>query len=191
MTHASAALRRPGVAAIAAGMLLFMSVAAELAHPVQATGGRITDPPLFFAYTVAWLLGAAALVVALWDLRPAPLAGPPSRGHLVGRRISLVGAVLLVAFGIVIIVSAAVTGNPLEVSFVLFGLGLLLSAIGHIVLGLAIRRTGQLGSWWTALLVAAAGAGVAVVVFTDPWHDLGLFTFDAGWVIVGIRLLAR
>jgi hypothetical protein len=30
---------------------------------------------------------------------------------------------------------------------------------------------------------------VALLAEADPWHDLGLFAFDAAWIAVGLGLL--
>lgn len=178
--------RRTGVAAIAAGSLLFVSVFAEIAHPVQRQDGSVTQAGIFAAYIALWTLGAAALVAALRWL--AQLVELP-RAARVGRRISLAGAVLLLAFGAVVAVTALESGSPWEPSFVLFGLGLLLTVIGQVTLGIGLRRREHLGPAAGLLVVAAAGALVAVLVFADPWHDLGLATFDAAWVALGARLL--
>jgi hypothetical protein len=32
---------------------------------------------------------------------------------------------------------------------------------------------------------------VALLASADPWHDLGLFTFDAVWFALGLRLWSR
>ena len=111
------------------------------------------------------------------------------RRRVAGGRTSLVGAGLLCAFGLAVLVAGLVSGQPVEASFLLFALGLLLIAVGQTMLALAVRRTGALGRWWLALLVAAAGALAAVLVFSDPWHDLALFTFDAAWFALGAHVL--
>ena len=66
----------------------------------------------------------------------------------------------------------------------------LLLVAGSVPLALGLRRTGDLGGWWVAVLVAGAGGLVALGAEVDPWHDLGLFLFDAAWVAVGLRLLS-
>lgn len=50
----------------------------------------------------------------------------------------------------------------------LFGLGLLPAAVGHAMLGFAIRGSGELGRRWALLPVASLGALVAITVFADP-----------------------
>ena len=174
--------RRTGRAAVAAGLLMFASVAAELVRPVQRPDGTVTDLPGFVTYVALWTLGAAALVVAIGGLPTATRAGR------VGRALGLAGAGMLTAFGAVGLATAMVTGSPAEWSFLLFAVGLLLVVVGAVPFALGLRR--RLGSWWTAVLVAGAGAAVALLAEADPWHDLGLFLFDAAWIALGTRLLA-
>lgn len=183
--------RRTGLAAVAAGVLLLAGVAGELAVSVQADDGAITRPWLSAAYTLTWVLGSAALVLALRGLRRL---SPPdmSRGRRSGRtgyRLSITGAWLLVAFGVVHLVTGALSGTPSEASFLLFGLGLLLSVVGQLLIGLHLRRSAEVGRWWVVLPAAAAGLLAGVVIPVDPWHDLGLFAFDAAWVALGAHLL--
>lgn len=183
--------RRTATAAVAAGVLLFAGVAGELAASVQTEDGRITRPALAAAYTGTWVLGSAALVLALRGLQH--LCPPDlSRGRRSGRtgyRLSLTGAGLLLAFGVVHLLTGAISGTPAEASFLLFALGLLLSVVGHALVGLHLRHTSELGRWWAALPVAAAGLLAGVMIPVDPWHDLGLFAFDAAWVGLGAYLL--
>lgn len=185
--------RRTGLAAVAAGVLLLAGVAGEVAVSAQADDGAITRPWLSAAYTLTWALGSAALVLALHGLRRL---SPPdtSRGRRSGRtgyRLSITGAWLLVAFGVVHLVTGALSGTPSEASFLLFALGLLLSVVGHVLVGLHLRRSAGSGRWWVVLPAAAVGLLAGVVIPVDPWHDLGLFAFDAAWVALGAHLLAN
>jgi hypothetical protein len=152
---------RPVSAAVAGGLLLAGSVAAELIHPVQAPDGAVLQPALFAGYLLLWTAGAALLVRAA--------AGLPSR---VGRGLATAGAALLTAFGVVVLVTGLV-GRPLEASFVAFAVGLLLSAAGALTAGITGRRP--------LLVVAGAGALVALLAPADPWHDLGLLAFCLAW----------
>ena len=180
--------RRTGIAAVSAGVLLFGSVAGELVHQVQRPDGTVTEPVLFAVLLSAWTLGAAALVVAIAGI-PAVTDQRAQPRRFAGRRTSLLGAGLLCAFGLAVLLAGLAAGQPVEASFLLFALGLLLTAVGHTMMALRLRRTGALGRWWLALLVSAAGALAAVLVFSDPWHDIALFTLDAAWVALGLRLL--
>ena len=168
---------------MAAGVLLFASVAAEILRPVQEPDGTVTDVAGFAVYLAAWTLGAAALVVALLGLGERT----GSRAGRVGRAVSLAGAGLLVGFGAVGLVTALVSGAPAEWSFLLFAVGLLLLVVGAVPLALGLRH--RLAGWWVAVLVAGAGGLVALGAEADPWHDLGLFLFDAAWVAIGLGIL--
>jgi lipopolysaccharide export LptBFGC system permease protein LptF len=99
--------------------------------------------------------------------------------------------VLLVGFGVLGLVTALLAGAPAEWSFLLFAVGLLLMPIAAVPLALGLRRAGGLGGWWITVLVAGAGALVALGAAADPWHDLGLFVFFAAWLALGIRLVSR
>ena len=182
MTQSTPADRRTGGAAVAAGLLMFASVAAELVRPVQTADGAVTDLAGFVLYLAGWTAGAAALVVALLGLGDRTR----TRAGRIGRAISLTGAALLLGFGAVGLVTALVDGAPAEWSFLLFAVGLLLLAVGSVPLALGLRRT---GCWWVAVLVAGAGGLVALGAEADPWHDLGLFAFDAAWITLGVGLL--
>jgi hypothetical protein len=178
--------RRTGGAAVAGGLLLVASVGAELVHPVQNPDGSVVSPVLFAGYLGVWALGAAALLVAQLGLRRTP--GLPAVGRA-GAVVNLVGTGLLLAFGLVLVASALATGAPLEASFLAFGLGLLLVAVGSVLLGLGLRRSGAVGGWWTTLPVASAGALAALLV--EQWHDAGMFVFFAAWVLLGVGWLQR
>jgi hypothetical protein len=178
--------RRTGGAAVAGGLLLAVSVGAELVHPVQDPDGSVVSPTLFAVYLGVWTLGAAALVVAQLGLRRT--AGLPRVGRA-GAAVSMAGSSLLLAFGLVVVASALATGAPLEASFLAFAFGLLLLAVGSVLLGLGLRRSGAVGGWWAALPVAGAGALVALLV--EQWHDAGMFVFFAGWVLLGAGCVQR
>jgi len=190
MSESTATDRRTGAAAVAAGVLLSASVAAELVWTVQRPDGTVTNLAGFALYLTAWTAGAVALVVALLGLGgTGSAAGPLPRSGRIGRGIALTGAVLLVGFGAVGLVTALVGGAPAEWSFLLFAVGLLLMLVAAVPLALGLRRAGGLGGWWIAVLVGGAGALVALGAAVDPWHDLGLFVLFAAWIAVGLRLL--
>jgi hypothetical protein len=178
--------RRTGGAAVAGGLLLAASVGAELVHHVQDPDGSLTNPTLFAVYLTVWTLGAATLFVAQLGLRRT--AGLPAVGRT-GAVVSAAGTGLLLAFSLVVVASALATGAPLEAAFLAFALGLLLLAVGSVLLGLGLRRSGAVGGWWAALPVAGAGALVALLV--EQWHDGGMFVFFAGWVLLGVGCVQR
>jgi len=178
--------RRIGGAAVAGGLLLAASVGAELVHPVQNPDGSVVSSALFAGYLGVWTLGAAALLVSQLGLRRTPgLSGVGRAGAMV----SVAGTGLLLVFGLVVVVSALATGVPLEASFLAFALGLLLLAVGSVLLGLGLRRAGAVAGWWVVLPVAGSGALVALLV--EQWHDLGLFVFFAAWVLLGVGCMQR
>jgi hypothetical protein len=192
MSEPTVTARRTGAAAAAAGVLLSASVAAELVWTVQRSDGTITVLAGFALYLIMWTAGAVALVVAVLGLGGArSAAGPLPRSGRIGRGIALAGAVLLVGFGVLGLVTALLAGAPAEWSFLLFAVGLLLMPIAAVPLALGLRRAGGLGGWWITVLVAGAGALVALGAAADPWHDLGLFVFFAAWLALGIRLVSR
>ena len=178
--------RRAGGAAVVGGLLLAASVGAELLHPVQESDGSVVSPILFACYLAVWTLGAAALLVAQLGIRrTAGLTGVGRAGAVT----SLLGTGLLLAFGLVVVVSALVAGAPLEAAFLAFAVGLLLVAVGSVLLGLGLRASGAVGNWWTALPVAGAGALVALLA--EQAHDLGLFVLFGAWVLLGIGWLRQ
>lgn len=190
MTESTPTARRTGTAAVAAGILLSASVAAELARPVQRPDGTVLDTAGFALYLALWTAGAVALLVAVLGLGgSSPVAGPLPRIGRIGRGIALPGVVLLVVFGVAGLVTGVLGGAPAEWSFLFFAVGVLLFVVAAVPLALGLRRAGGLGGWWIAVLVAGAGALVALGAPADPWHDLGLFVFFAAWVALGAGLL--
>ena len=181
--------RRTGAAALAAGALMFISVATELLWNTQRPDGSVTNTPVFILFIGGFTLGAGALVTALLGLGREGPGALTSRAGRIGRGISLAGAVLLSAFGVLYLGTALATGTPLETLFWAFFVGFLLLIAGAVPLALGLRRSRLVGQWWTAALVA--GAGALVAMFAEaPLHEVGLFTFDAAWVVIGLRLLS-
>ena len=177
--------RRTGAAALTAGILMFASVAMELSWNVQRPDGSVVDMPVFVVFIGGFAVGTAALGVAVHGLgRGLEL----SRAGRVGRAMSLAGAGLLTAFSLIFLATGLATGMPLETAFWLFLVGFLLLIAGSVPLALGLRRSGIEGAWWTAVLVAGAGGLVAMLTLS-PWHEIGLFTFDAAWAALGLRLL--
>lgn len=177
--------RRTGAAGVAAGVLMFASVATELVWNVQRPDGSVSDMPVFVLFVGGFGAGTAALGVAVHGLgRGVAL----SRAGRTGRVLSLLGAGLLTVFAVVFLGTGLATGTPLETAFWFFLAGFLLLIAGSVPLALGLRRSGIAGRWWPAVLVAGAGALVAMLTL-DPWHDLGLFTFDAAWAALGLQLL--
>ena len=183
---AAAADRRTGAAALTAGLLLFVSVASELVWNAQRPDGSVSNWPVMLFFLGGFLVGTVALAVAVHGLGRGDVV--LSRAGRVGRALSLAGAVLLTAFAFLYLATALATGTPLEAAFWLLLLGFVLLLLGSVPLALGLRRSGALGGWWPAVLVAGAGVLLAMTTLS-PWHEIGLFTFDAAWAAVGLRLL--
>lgn len=184
MTEPTSGHRRTGAAAVLAGSLLLVSVAGELIWTVQRPDGSVVSAAGFAGYLGVFLMGTLALVVAVHGTGGLVA----SRAGRVGRALTLSGAASLAAFTALYLVSGLVTGRPAEALFLLFLLGFLLIIAGAVPLALGLRRSGAVGPWWTAVLVAGAGALVAMTT-QSPLHEVGLFTFDAAWAAVGLHLL--
>jgi hypothetical protein len=166
---------------------LFASVFAEILVSVERDG-RITNLPLASLYIAGFVAGAAALIVALNGLRVLPAHASLRRAGRVGFWTAIGGATLLLLFATQALVSTAATGDE-PGGFVLFGLGFLLLVGGQIVAGFSILRAGAARATGRLLLLASAAAVIAVAVPADPFHDIGLFLFDAAWIGIGLGLL--
>jgi hypothetical protein len=169
----------PLVRTTVAAALLIVPVAAEIAFPEVFDGA---PGLLLFAATqlVGWAL--------IWSVARATPPGHQSRSRF-GRRAVLFGVACEMAFATVYGVTA-VDAEPFEWSFVLFALGFLAMAVGgtswgSALLPLADRRAAGGG------LVAAGVLGLlAIVMATDPWHDIFLLSSYAAWPVVGLGLRA-
>ena len=165
--------RRAGVAAIAAGALIFAGHGGELVFE---------SPEIVFA--VLGVSGFAALVVAVWGLRGLMV----TRMGRVGSWIARIGVALLGLFGVQVLVELIRTGDIHE-NFALFALGLLLILVGQLLFARDLRHA--IGRAWVLPLVAVAGLIVALVGGENPVHDIGLFVFEGAWVALGLALLRR
>ena len=190
MDALTATAQRAGRFALLAGVLLFASVAAELIHPVQAPDGTSREPLLHAVYLIAWIVGSACLTLALIGLRSMLRdAGVLSRATRAGAWLSIVGAAL---FGVLAVggLAGIVTGSYLEVAFVAFLLAFVLLIPGQLLLARGIGRLpAAVGFPPWLLVVASGGLIVALAADMDPFHDLGLFTFDLAWAAAGVSLM--
>ncbi len=185
MTDTLFLLRRTGAAATAAGVLMLVSVAAELLWNVQRPDGSVVDPVGFAAYLGVFTVGAAGLAVAVHGLRDVV----PTGSGRTGRVLTTAGAALLATCTLLLLLTGLATGQPLEAAFLLFLLGFVLLVLGAVPLALGLRRSTAVGPWWTAVLVAGAG-GLVAMTTQSPVHEVGLFTFDAAWAALGLGLLS-
>ena len=88
---------------------------------------------------------------------------------------------------IVQVVIEVFRSGDLPQSFILFASGFLLVLVGHLLFARDLRP--YLGKAWLMPIVAAAGAVVALTIEADPYHDIGLFIFEAAWVALGVVLI--
>ena len=98
-------------------------------YPVQDADGSVTDVPGFVRSI--WRPGRWAPRRSSWPCGSG--LGPLPGGSAVG--LSLAGAGLLPAFGLVVLVTALVSGHLPEASFLLFAVGLPLLVVGAVPLG--------------------------------------------------------
>ena len=166
------ALLRTGAAAIAAGVLLFASVFAEILVSVERDG-KITNLALSSLYIAGFGAGTAALIVALHGLRALYASAKLGRAERVGLWLALAGACLLLLFAAQALVTTLMSGDS-PGGFVLFGLGFLLLVAGQLLAGSVIYRAGAGRPVGQLLLLASTAAVIAVAVPADPFHDLGL-----------------
>ncbi len=186
-TRSGPTAQRTGASAIAAGLLLFASVFAEYLFSAE-NDGKVTNVPVLSLYIAGFVAGTAALILALNGLRLLAAHTSLRRAGRVGFWTAIGGATLLLLFATQALVSTAATGDE-PGGFVLFGLGFLLLVGGQIVVGLSILRVGAARATGRLLVLASAAAVIAVAVPADPFHDLGLFLFDAAWIGIGFGLL--
>src|SRR5438093_5988582 len=186
-TRRGPTVQRTGTSAITAGLLLFASVFAEYLFSAE-NEGKVTNVPLLSLYIAGFVAGTGALIVALNGLRVLDAHASLRRAGRVGFWTAIGGATLLLLFALQALVSTAATGDE-PGGFVLFGLGFLLLVGGQIVAGFSILRPGAARATGSLLLLASAAAVIAVAVPADPFHDLGLFLFDAAWIGIGLGLL--
>jgi hypothetical protein len=179
--------RRTGIAAIVAGLSFFAGQAGELVFGSPSDAVNVV-------FVVLGGIGLAAFGVALWGLRGV-LAEP--RRVRIGLRIALVGAVLLGLFAVQAVIEVVRTGD-VPGNFALLGLGFLLAIVGQVLFAPGLRAA--IGAAWLLPIVAALGATVALAtdahLMAGPLalpstHDIGLFVFEAAWVALGARMLAR
>jgi len=101
---------------------------------------------------------------------------------------SVVGAGLLVVFGLAVVVTALINDEPAGASFLAFGLGMLLLSVGSMTLGVSLRRQSPAPGSWALLVLAGATTFVAIAAPVDLVHEISLTTSFAVWALLGLRL---
>ena len=157
-----------------AALALAVPVLAEVARPELFDG---TWGHLVFAASqlLGWLLVAAVV-------RGAPAAASAASPR--GRRVVLLACGLQLAFAGVYGVTA-IDGEPYEGSFVLFLLGFVSLLVGGLLWAARLRRVSSARVAGRGLLAVAVLGALAVLVGSDPFHDVLLVSSYAAWVVVG------
>ncbi len=157
-----------------AATVLAVPVLAEIAWPARlgAAGGLLL-------FAASQLVGWALLASLVLGAPPAARTASPR-----GRRVVLAGCALQVSFATVY-GATAFDGDPLEASFVLFMLGFITLLVGGLLWASRLRRKtgGRLAS--AGLLAVAVLGALAMIVGSDPFHDVFLVSSYAAWVVVG------
>ncbi|MEU4393357.1 hypothetical protein [Kribbella sp. NPDC023855] len=176
-----------GRAAAAAGVLMVAGTQGEWLLNAQRDDGTVTKMPAFVLLLTMSTLGFALLTVAVSGLRrESARSTKPARA---GAFLSMAGAGLLTAFCLVVLITGVVLGGPLELSFLLFALGMLLLSIGQVSWGLALRRHSRAPGGWQLLALAGIAAFAAIAIPVDPWHDVALVVMCATWSAIGVLVL--
>ena len=157
-----------------AALVLAVPVLAELARPelVDGTWGH-----LLFAGSqlVGWALVASVV-------RGAPAAARAASPR--GRRLVLAACALQLAFAAVY-GATALDAEPFEGSFVLFLLGFVALLVGGLLWASRLRRVEAAGVAARGLAAVAVLGALALLVGSDPFHDVFLVSSYAVWVVVG------
>ena len=180
--------KHTGRVAAASGILMLAGVEGEWVLNPQADDGTVTNLPAFALLLLTATAGFVLLLLAVRGLRRETARTRTTR---VGSLMSLVGAGLMVAFGVTSLVSAILTGAPLEIGFLAFLIGMLLLAVGPVTWALALRRHSPATGARPVLVLAGAAAFGALAIEADPWHDLCLVTMFVAWTILGVLLIRR
>ncbi|WP_328988556.1 hypothetical protein OG394_20255 [Kribbella sp. NBC_01245] len=176
-----------GRAAAAAGVLMVAGTQGEWLLNAQRDDGTVTNTPAFVLLLTMSTLGFGLLTLAVRGLRrESARRTMPTRS---GAFLSMVGAGLLTAFGVVVLVTGVILGGPLELSFLLFALGMLSLSIGQLIWGLTLRRHSPAPGVWQLLALAGIAAFAAIAIPVDPWHDIALVVMCATWFCIGVLVL--
>ena len=168
-----------GPRAIAAAGALIIPVVAELIWPSFGDSGHLV---FAICQLIGWIL-VASIVVDVDRLFPSLST---TRGGRIGRRVLLIGCGLQVMFALAYGVTALVSGEPNEASFVLFLAGFLAQLVGGIVWWRSMRSEPRLRVTRIGVLATAVLGFLAMAVGNDPFHDIFLLSSFAAWAVVGV-----
>lgn len=164
-----------------AALVLVVPVSVQLVWPAFENSGHL----VFAASQVlGWLL-VASVVRDGAGRHPAVHS---TRAGRLGRRLTLTGCALQVLFGLVYGGTALIAGDPLEGSFVLFLLGFLALFSGGVTWARALLRADVSRFAGLGVLATAVLGLLAMMVGTDPFHDVFLLSSYAAWTLVGLGL---
>ncbi len=178
-----------GRAAVAAGVLMTAGIEGEWLLNPQQDNGAVTDKPGFALLLSLSTIGFALLFTAIRGLRSG--SEQRTRPARVGASLSLAGAGFLTAFAACALVSGLAQDSVLEVTFVLFVLGMLLLAVGPVMWGISLRRSSPAAGVSPALVTSGIGAFALLALPMDPWHDVSMVVMFAAWATLGFVLLRR
>ena len=173
-----------GILLVSGGVLFFLTYVWDLIYKSQ---GQVANSLGFASFGSLWFAAVTLLGIGLWRLRA--WKPPLSRAGRVGLYLSLVA---LAGFGVTaaaMLVSAVQTSQPPpEDIFWFFFLGLVLSVIGPILLGVGLRQVSWLGLGRLFPFAVAAGAILAPFDIY-PSHDIGLMVLGLSWAALGASML--
>jgi hypothetical protein len=167
-----------GPRAIVAAGALIIPVVAQLIWPSFGDSGHVV---FAICQLIGWAL-VASVIVDIDRLFPT-LSG--TRGGRVGRRVLLAGCSLQVLFAMAYGVTAAVSGEPNEASFVLFLAGFVAQLVGGLLWWRAMRSEPRIHVTRIGVLATAILGFLAMAVGNDPFHDIFLLSSYAAWAAVG------
>jgi hypothetical protein len=157
-----------------AAVVLAVPVLAEVAWPAA-----FDSPAAHVSFAASQLVGWALLAsLAFGAPAAARAASPRGRGAVLG------GCGLQIAFAAVY-GATAFDGEPLEASFVLFLLGFVALLVGGLLWASRLRRVTSARLAAAGLLAVAVLGALAVLIGSDPFHDVLLVSSYAAWVVVG------
>ena len=179
--------RRPGIAAAVGGVLFALSFGVELVYAVSTPDGVVNNMPVAVTYAALWALAFISLAFALVALRSLDRAagGLFKRPGRVGIWLALAGSAVHIVFAGQVITSI-VTAREIPEVFALWALGMLLMLVGLILVAIGLRAGGSRRVWITPLISTAG-----ILLAASPLHDFGLFMFAAGWIAMGVTMVAR
>jgi hypothetical protein len=176
-----------GRAAAAAGVLIVAGTQGEWLLNPQRDDGTVTKIPAFVLLLTMSTLGFALLTLAVRGLRrESARHTKPAR---TGAFLTMLGASLLTAFSLIVLATGIILEAPLELSFLLFALGMLSLVAGQLMWGLALRRHSPAPGVWHLLTLAGITAFATIAIPTDPWHDVALVVMCATWSAIGVQVL--